>query len=168
MQSEPQNARTLVWALPLSLAATCGITVVFSSSGYLDVSVHRVPSVLLCIRSTVYEVCSYRFPHSDTCGSRPVCGSPQLFAAYCVFHRLPLPGHPPCALCILDQTGSRWDPVKSSDTKPIAVLVQTPLFSHGIWIKVSNGQVHLILLFASSHLLLREDQIFHLHDFPSS
>ena len=28
-----------VWALPLSLAATQGITVVFSSSGYLDVSV---------------------------------------------------------------------------------------------------------------------------------
>src|SRR6185437_1269619 len=31
-----------VWALPLSLATTCGITVVFSSSGYLDVSVLRV------------------------------------------------------------------------------------------------------------------------------
>ena len=31
-----------VWALPRSLAATDGITVVFSSSGYLDVSVHRV------------------------------------------------------------------------------------------------------------------------------
>ena len=43
MQSEPRSARTPVWALPLSLAATSGITVVFSSSGYLDVSVHRVP-----------------------------------------------------------------------------------------------------------------------------
>ena len=32
-----------VWASPLSLAATQGITVVFFSSGYLDVSVHRVP-----------------------------------------------------------------------------------------------------------------------------
>ena len=31
-----------VWALPRSLAATCGITVVFSSCGYLDVSVPRV------------------------------------------------------------------------------------------------------------------------------
>ena len=31
-----------VWALPRSLAATWGITVVFSSSGYLDVSVLRV------------------------------------------------------------------------------------------------------------------------------
>ena len=32
-----------VWASPLSLAATQGITVVFFSSGYLDVSVRRVP-----------------------------------------------------------------------------------------------------------------------------
>ena len=47
MQSEPQSARTLVWALSLSLAATQEITIVFSSSGYLDVSVHRVPSVHL-------------------------------------------------------------------------------------------------------------------------
>ena len=43
LRSEPQNARTLVWALPRSLAATYGITVVFFSSGYLDVSVRRVP-----------------------------------------------------------------------------------------------------------------------------
>lgn len=31
-----------VWAVPLSLATTCGITVVFSSYAYLDVSVQRV------------------------------------------------------------------------------------------------------------------------------
>ncbi len=31
-----------VWAGPRSLATTCGITIVFSSSGYLDVSVRRV------------------------------------------------------------------------------------------------------------------------------
>ena len=39
----PVNAETLmVWANPRSLAATRGITIVFYSSGYLDVSVHRV------------------------------------------------------------------------------------------------------------------------------
>jgi hypothetical protein len=39
----PINAETfMVWAVPRSLAATRGITIVFSSSGYLDVSVHRV------------------------------------------------------------------------------------------------------------------------------
>ena len=36
----------MVWALPLSLAATQGIDVSFSSSGYLDVSVHRVTSCM--------------------------------------------------------------------------------------------------------------------------
>ena len=34
--------RSVVWALPRSLAATQGIDVSFSSSGYLDVSVRRV------------------------------------------------------------------------------------------------------------------------------
>ena len=33
---------TLVWANPISFATTLGITIVFSSSGYLDVSVHQV------------------------------------------------------------------------------------------------------------------------------
>ncbi len=32
----------MVWAIPRSIATTKGITIVFSSSGYLDVSVHRV------------------------------------------------------------------------------------------------------------------------------
>ena len=41
------------------------------------------------------------FPHSDICGSQLMCSSPQLFAAYRVFHRLPVPGHPPCALSCL-------------------------------------------------------------------
>ena len=31
-----------IWAIPLSLAATKGITIVFYSSSYLDVSVHWV------------------------------------------------------------------------------------------------------------------------------
>ena len=31
----------------------------------------------------------------------PICGSPRLFAAYRVFHRLPVPRHSPCALCSL-------------------------------------------------------------------
>ena len=101
MQSEPRNARIPVWALPVSLAATPGIDVSFSSSGYLDVSVHRVPSVNLWIQLTVSEVSSDGFPHSDICGSLDICSSPQLFAAYHVFHRLLVPRHPPCALISL-------------------------------------------------------------------
>ena len=37
-----QPQMNLVWAVPLSLATTKGIDFSFSSSGYLDVSVHRV------------------------------------------------------------------------------------------------------------------------------
>ena len=97
-RSEPRSARTPVWALSISLAATLKIEFSFSSSGYLDVSVHRVPSVYLWIQYTVTEVCSAGFPHSDICGSMDICSSPQLFAAYHVFHRLLVPRHPPCAL----------------------------------------------------------------------
>ncbi len=38
---QPQEASLLVWAGPVSLAATQGIAFAFSSSGYLDVSVPR-------------------------------------------------------------------------------------------------------------------------------
>ena len=48
-RSIPQCARTLVWALPVSLAATPGIDVSYSSSPYLDVSVQEVPLHTLCI-----------------------------------------------------------------------------------------------------------------------
>ena len=106
MRSEPQSARTLVWALSISLAATFEITVVFSSSGYLDVSVHRVPYIWLCIHHTLTEVLSARFPHSDISGSLDMCSSPKLFAAYHVFHRLLVPRHPPCALTTLTVAGT--------------------------------------------------------------
>ena len=43
----PKVQATLVWAIPRSLAATDGITIVFFSSRYLDVSVPRV-----CLQST--------------------------------------------------------------------------------------------------------------------
>ena len=77
------------------------IDVSFFSSGYLDVSVHRVPDVRLWIYRTTTEVCSARFPHSDTPGSMDICSSPGLFAAYHVFLRLLVPRHPPCALSSL-------------------------------------------------------------------
>ncbi len=91
-----------VWALPRSLATTCGITVVFSSCGYLDVSVPHV--------SLLHTMCSYAgtrlftpggFPHSDIHGSKAICASPWLFAAGRVLHRPLVPRHPPCALISL-------------------------------------------------------------------
>ena len=101
MRSEPRNARIPVWPLSISLAATLEIDVSFSSSGYLDVSVHRVPLHTLCIGVWIHEVFSCGFPHSDICGSMDICSSPQLIAAYHVLRRLPVPRHPPCALSCL-------------------------------------------------------------------
>jgi hypothetical protein len=40
-------------------------------------------------------------PHSEICGSKLVCSSPQLIAAYHVLHRLLAPRHSPCALSSL-------------------------------------------------------------------
>ena len=45
----------LVWPLSLSLATTRKISVDFSSSRYLDVSVPGVPHVTLCIHVTFHD-----------------------------------------------------------------------------------------------------------------
>ena len=108
MRSEPRCACTPVWPLSLSLAATHEIDVSFEkelvsffSSGYLDVSVHRVPFHTLWIGVWMTEVYSAGFPHSEISGSMDICSSPKLIAAYHVFRRLSVPRHPPYALCSL-------------------------------------------------------------------
>ncbi len=58
----PRVRRPRVWALSRSLAATKKIDVSFSSSGYLDVSVHRVPPVTLWIHVTVTRLLVPGFP----------------------------------------------------------------------------------------------------------
>ena len=87
---------------PLSLATTRGISVDFFSSGYLDVSVPRVPHVTLWIHVTFHDSSSWGFPHSEICGSKLICSSPQLIAACRVLLRLLMPRHSPCALIRLN------------------------------------------------------------------
>ena len=58
------------------------------------------------------------FPHSDTSGSMPVRGSPELFAAYHVLHRLSVPRHPPNALKTLDRSHYRYPPRNRSRMEP--------------------------------------------------
>ena len=69
MRSEPGHARMTVCPLSISLAATLEIDFSFSSSGYLDVSVHRVPFHTLWIGVWILEVFSSGFPHSEIYGS---------------------------------------------------------------------------------------------------
>ena len=55
--SGPHNPRStvvdLVWAVPRSLAATNGISIDFYSWSYLDVSVHSVSLICLCIQHMI-------------------------------------------------------------------------------------------------------------------
>src|SRR3954470_20520898 len=50
-------------------------------------------------------------PHSEIFGSKPVCGSPKLIAAYHVLHRRPAPRHPPYALSSLTTTSALLESV---------------------------------------------------------
>ena len=49
-----------VWALPRSLATTCGIIVIFSSCGYLDVSVPRVCPLTRRVSTSLWTGCPIR------------------------------------------------------------------------------------------------------------
>ena len=85
----------MVWAHPLSLTTTQGIssislppaTEMFHFAGFR--------------RSLGVWITPDGLPHSDTCGSMVACTSPQLFAACHVLHRLTVPRHPPYALITL-------------------------------------------------------------------
>ena len=86
MRSIPRRINSSVWALSLSLAATKEIDVSFSSYGYLDVSVPRVPFHTLWIYVWMTEVCSAGFPHSEIRGSyrifAPDRGLSQLITSF--------------------------------------------------------------------------------------
>jgi hypothetical protein len=59
-------------------------------------------------------------PHSEILGSKPVCGSPKLFAAYHVLHRLLAPRHSPYALSSLTifELGTNADSPSSQRPAP--------------------------------------------------
>ena len=81
-----------------SLAATSAISVDFSSSGYLDVSVPRVASSGPILFGPGWRgMTPAGFPHSGTRGSQAVCASPRTIAACRALLRLPAPRHPPRA-----------------------------------------------------------------------
>ena len=91
-------ARTApVWALARSLATTCAIIVIFSSSGYLDVSVPRVrPPEYSGVAGSLPP----GFPIRTSAGHRafaPHRGFSQLVTSFVASesHR-----HPPCALSV--------------------------------------------------------------------
>ena len=96
---QPQQASSLVWALPVSLAATQGIEFSFSSRSYLDVSVHcvyRLTAMYSLLRQSSTKMIG--FPHSEISGSKCTYHSPKHIGVSPVLHRLLVPRHSPCAL----------------------------------------------------------------------
>jgi hypothetical protein len=91
-----------VWAGPVSLATTQGVSVDLLSSGYLDVSVPPLASA-----GPMYSgrgdgaLPPPGFPIRKSAGQSLFSGSPRLIAAVHVLHRLLVPRHPPHALTIL-------------------------------------------------------------------
>ena len=103
--SQSKTPRVLLRSVsppPLSLATTRGISVDFFSSGYLDVSVPRVPYVNLWIQLTFHDSSSWGFPHSEIHGSMLIYSSPWLIAVSHVLLRLLMPRHSPYALLRLN------------------------------------------------------------------
>ncbi len=96
---QPQEASLLVWAVPVSLAATQGIAFAFSSSRYLDVSVPWV-CLLMCYEFThgYRPIKGGGFPHSEISGSQLTYSSPKHIGVSAVLLRLLVPRHSPCAL----------------------------------------------------------------------
>ena len=101
--NRPHNPSTTevvkVWAVPLSLAATDGITIVFFSWGYLDVSVPPVRLMHLCsqcmiLKQYLQQVSPFGHPRIKACLAAPR-GLSQLTASFiaslCLgIHRTPL------------------------------------------------------------------------------
>ncbi len=98
---QPRCVNTSVWAVPISLAATFGISVIYFPPGTEMVHFPGLAHTGLYIQPAVTGVHHVGFPHSDIPGSKPACGSPRLFAACHVLHRLLAPRHPPYALSSL-------------------------------------------------------------------
>jgi hypothetical protein len=98
---QPPNASIWVWAIPISLAATIGISVIYFPPGTEMVHFPGLAHTRLCIQRAVTGVYPVGFLHSEIPGSKPACGSPRLIAACHVLHRLLAPRHPPYALSSL-------------------------------------------------------------------
>ena len=58
----------------------------------------RFPSYTYFVQCRMTGYCPAGLPHSEICGSKDICSSPQLIAACHVLHRLLMPRHSPCAL----------------------------------------------------------------------
>ena len=99
---------------------------------------------------------SVGLPHSDISGSKPILGSPKLFAEYHVFHRLLLPRHPPDALFLLDSSMRMWNPKKSHTSYgPFASPIRLKVFTLNSLFFLST-RFWNTLLYSQMQILLKD------------
>ena len=96
----PIEINPMVWAAPLSLAATQGIAFAFSSSAYLDVSIQQVRYLTLCIHVKSLDPHRVGSPIRTSPDRHLLPAPPRLFAGSHVLLRLISPRHPPIALSL--------------------------------------------------------------------
>ena len=99
--------------------------------------------------------------HSDICGSFRACRSPQLFAAYRVLLRLPMPRHSPCALFSLTfalRNLFRWSELCFLLLESLFRLQYffTTLFCAFNYYYLKFSSLHLLLLYSVFKVLFRE------------
>ena len=95
------------------------------------------------------------FPHSDSHGSLPVCGSPWIFAAYRVLPRFRKPRHPPFALLLFLSRSRVTDLPTSDDAKdPLSPVLREIAFpsAHTRSLLAPVGAARLYLFFTSFSL----------------
>ena len=117
MPQRLQACTAQVWALPFSLAATGGISsfsVPLGTEMFHFPRCRSLPPIEFSGRSC--SMTRTGLPHSETSGSKPVCGSPEHIAAYHVLHRLLTPSHPPQTLRSLTFVFSRAKPIHVLET----------------------------------------------------
>jgi hypothetical protein len=94
------SGKPLVWALPLSLAATDGIVCSLSFPHLTEMFHFRWCRARSAIGFTLRQpgIHPAGLPHSEIHGSKRMCRYPWLIAACRVLHRLLAPRHSSCAL----------------------------------------------------------------------
>jgi hypothetical protein len=96
-------------------------------------------------------------PHSDICGSRVVCTSPQLFAAYHVLRRLREPRHPPYALISLPTLLDPYESIYSWRVSISSALLGSVLFNTSFFLllcpNLSMNFLHALPRFHSTSWL---------------
>ena len=115
----------------------------------------RFPAYAYLIQRTLTEYCSAGFPHSEICGSKLICSSPQLIAACHVLLRLLMPRHSPCALISLTiSSGSQKELCRSQKFSFLARIVVLPIIPQKNLFAPPSGEAPSVALLFSHHFPL--------------